>query len=146
VQEEVQVITKPLVWSRYAVMCHGCNRRFRVGKDALATVRQSLIDQQGEEVSNDNTDGDVAAGIEFCLECSGGLVETGEFINDNPYARRWDPKGWALDTLAALVRELAAVQTFELHNNPAREAWFRSRMKRRAFVAEALRDRIDGRF
>lgn len=140
------MITKPLVWSRFAVVCHGCNRRFRITKDALAQNREHLIAAQGQEVSDDNSDADVAAQFEFCMECSGGCHDTGEFINDNPWARRWDPKGWALDTLARMAVasvELNKLSTFAQEFVTQRHLL---RLRRCAFVAEALRDRIDGRY
>lgn len=138
-------MTETLVWSRFAVVCSGCNRRFRITKDALAENRRHLVAAQGEEVSDDNSDADVAMQFEFCMECSGGVHDTGEFIHDNPWARRWDPKGWALDTLDRMMRAV-----FQLENSLARgqrpEERTVRRLSRCAFIAEALRARIDGRY
>jgi hypothetical protein len=140
-------MNQTLVWTRFAVVCQDCKRRFRITKEALNVNREHLVGAQGQEVADDNTDADVAAQFEFCMECTGGCHDTGEFIEDNPYARRWDPKGWAFDVLARMVRT-----THQLENVIARDALYpatRTRLVRRlarcAFLAEALRDRIDGR-
>ncbi len=128
---------RSIVWSRFAVVCQSCRRRFRIDMDALADARTRL----GPEESDDTSDRELAMGIECCLECTGGMVDTGEFIDENPHARRWDPKGWALETLAAMAREVLCMIDCHVRDRQ----WYETRMKRRAAVACALRDRIDGR-
>lgn len=128
---------KTIAWSRYTAICADCNRRFRVDLEALAIART-----QGGPEEECLSDRDLVGSIEFCMECTAGLSDTGEFIADNPHARRWDPKGWALDTLAAMARELIA--HFDQGARDGDPETAELRLRRRAFVAQALRDRIDG--
>lgn len=131
-----------LRWTRYAVVCRSCNRRFRIDLDTLAETRKL------NHFVPAATDAQIATYVEFCMECSVGAVETGEFVEENPAARRWDPKGWALDTLAKSTREAVAAlaEAFKQDGNNEKLRHLTVRCTRRAFVAEALRDRIDGKF
>lgn len=138
--------TARIAWSRYTGWCQGCRRRFRITLEALAQNREHLIAAHGQEVSADNSDAELATQFEFCMECSGGCKNTGEFINDNQFALRWDPKGWALVTLERMARA-----TFQLENAVAKgynrvDERLLRRLARCAFLAEALRARIDGRY
>ena len=136
-------MSRNIVWSRFVAVCMDCSRRFRVGKDAIAESRAAL----GVEESAGFSDKDIAKGIDFCLECSGGLHDTGEFIEKNRLARRWDPKGWALDTLARMagaVRQLE-IATARQTLHPATMQRLMRRLGRCAALGDALRDRIDAR-
>lgn len=133
-------------WSRYTNVCDDCRRRFRILKAELEEQRPDVAEAMGEGVPV--SDADVAAVISLCHRCIYGDAGVGEFIDENPHARRWDPKGWALDTLAKSTREAVAALEEALKSDGQSEklTHLTTRCKRRAFVAEALRDRIDGKF
>lgn len=130
-------MTTTIAWTRYTNICDICRKRFRIDKATLEDERDSLAHALGVEPR----DTDVVAVISLCHRCVWDEEGVGEFIEDKPHARRADPKGWALDTLAAMARDVRG------HLESARAGdrkRFELRLWRRAFVAQALRDRIDG--
>jgi hypothetical protein len=129
-----------IAWSRFTSVCDNCHWRFRIDK---ATLDEHRADLSGD-LGGTATDEDVAAVITICHRCVWGEEGVGEFIHENPAARRWDPKGWALDTLAALAREV--VKHLDQGARDGDPELAEVRLRRRAFVAKELRARIDGRY
>lgn len=133
-----------LAWSRYTGWCQTCRRRFRVSKDVLAEHGTDLTHALGFTCHEDTAAALIACGLEVCMECSGGVRVMGEYINDNQLARRWDPKAWALDTLAAMSGELLRHLDDGARDGDPETAELR--LRRRIWIAKQLRARIDNRY
>jgi hypothetical protein len=129
-------------WSRFTSVCDDCHRRFRLSKEVVEAERLELCENNGGDIEAQ----DAAALLTMCHRCVWGDEGIGEFLDENPDARRWDPMKWSLDTLASMARE---VNKYLMNGggpmNGAPDT-VGLRLKRRAFVAEELRARIFGRF
>lgn len=130
--------TTGTAWSRYTGWCQSCRRRFRIENTVMEVHRGP----------GDMSDIEIAQSLEYCAKCAGGVDLPGEYINDNPEALRWDPKGWALVTLERMARATRALERAIAERTlfPATQCRIVRRLVRCAFLGEALRARIDGRY
>ena len=129
-------------YSRFTSVCDNCHWRFRVDKGTLDEHRADL----SADLGGTATDQDVAAVITICHRCCWGDDGIGEFIHENPSARRWDPKGWALDVLKRIGPSVFELSMLYGRLSEARVQQLSGRLSRCIFLATALRDRIDGRY
>jgi hypothetical protein len=129
-----------ITWSRFTNVCDNCGRSFRLSKQVVEEERLELCENNGGEIEAQ----DAAALLTMCHQCVWGDEGIGEFLDENPAARRWNHEAWALDTLAAMAREV--VKHFDEGARDGDPELSEVRLRRRAFVAEELRARIFGRF
>jgi hypothetical protein len=129
-----------IVWSRFTNTCDNCGRRFRLSKEVVEDERLELCENNGGDIAAE----DAAALLTMCHRCIWGDEGIGEFLDENRAARRWNPTQWALDTLAALDREV--VKHLDEGARDGDPELADIRLRRRAFVAAELRARIYGRW